>query len=139
MKAKGCTCSVISCTRPVLAKGYCRLHYWRQWRNGDLEFHRKGEKNGRWTGGQIEDGHGRILVYSPNHPYPNRFGTHVYRYRLVMEQKLERFLLPNEIVHHLNGDVSDDRLENLFVMSQSDHIRTHHAQMMRARKEKVGY
>lgn len=98
--------------------------------------HAKGSRNGRWTGGVISDGHGRVVVYSPQHPYPNHCGTHVYRYRLVMEKHLGRFLLPTEIVHHKNGIVSDDRLENLEMMSQSDHLKSHLPKMRLAMKKK---
>ncbi len=86
---------------------------------------KKGSGNGNWKGGEIEDGHGRVLIYSPSHPNPSYCGTHVYRYRLVIEKSLGRYLDPKEIVHHINGDKRDDRLENLQVMSQSEHARLH--------------
>lgn len=31
----------------------------------------------------------------------------------MVEQSLGRYLRPEEVVHHINGDVSDNRLENL--------------------------
>ena len=86
---------------------------------------RRGAMNGRWSGGTIGDGHGRVLVYSPNHPNPSWCGSHVYRYRLVMEKHLGRFLLPDEVVHHRNGVVNDDRIENLELMTQSVHAKRH--------------
>lgn len=64
-------------------------------------------------------------MYAPDHPNPSWGGTHVYRYRLVMEKHLGRYLLPEEIIHHKNGNHSDDRVENLEVMSQSQHIKAH--------------
>lgn len=89
--------------------------------------------NGNWKGGQVNDGRGRILIYTPNHPNPNWKGTHVYRYRLVIEKHLGRYLHKKEVVHHKNGDHSDDRLENLEIMTQAEHARLHHKIKMAGR------
>ncbi len=48
-----------------------------------------------------------------------------HEHRDVAERMLERELRPGEIVHHKNGDVRDNRPENLEVMTQADHIRLH--------------
>jgi hypothetical protein len=42
-----------------------------------------------------------------------RDGTHLLYYRAVMEAQLGRPLRRDEVVHHVNGDPTDDRLENL--------------------------
>ena len=97
---------------------------------------KKGSGNGRWKGGEITDGHGRVVIYSPDHPNPSYNGTHVYRYRLVIEKHLGRILSSDEIVHHINGDHLDDRLENLQVMSRSDHIKVHYQEMRKAQNNK---
>lgn len=67
---------------------------------------------------------GRIAVYVPGHPHANNRG-YVLRYRYNMEQKLGRYLEPNENVHHLNGDCEDDSPENLELMTRGAHTALH--------------
>lgn len=83
-----------------------------------------GERNPNWKDGMIALADGRMAIYAPGHPGAVLFGgTHILAYRLVAENSLGRCLSPDEIVHHINGDCTDDRPENLQVMSQADHAR----------------
>lgn len=61
---------------------------------------------------------GRWTVYVPGR-------GNLYRYRLLMEKHLGCQLRSDEHVHHINGDRTDDRLENLKVLSASEHARLH--------------
>ena len=47
------------------------------------------------------------------------------QHRMIMEAHLGRKLLTTEHVHHLNGDRGDNRIENLVVMSQTEHAKLH--------------
>ena len=44
-------------------------------------------------------------------------------HRLIMEMYLDRPLEPDEVVHHINGIRTDNRLANLEIMSKQDHLR----------------
>lgn len=54
-----------------------------------------------------------------------RDGSFVYFYRAVVEAALGRHLLTSEIVHHVNGDPSDDRIENLRIVNRAEHAQLH--------------
>lgn len=58
------------------------------------------------------DKSGYVYVYFKTHPNADREGR-IFEHRLVVEQKLGRYLFPFENVHHKNGVRSDNRLKNL--------------------------
>jgi HNH endonuclease len=48
-------------------------------------------------------------------------GKAVRAHRMIAEQTLGRSLEPGEVVHHINGDRSDNRPENLRVLPSQGH------------------
>jgi hypothetical protein len=76
----------------------------------------KGPDSARWRGGRIIGPSGYPAVWvEPDDPMRcMAFGAgYVSEHRLVMARSLGRALTPGETVHHINGDISDNRLENL--------------------------
>lgn len=87
-----------------------------------------GEKNPNWNGGRIYDRkNDRIWIHKPEHPHANQRG-YVQEHRLVVEKALGRHLRPNEIIHHVNEEKTDNRIENLQVMTQAQHLALHRRQ-----------
>ena len=83
----------------------------------------RGENHPKWKGGRRNVG-AYVQVMCLDHPYANSRG-YIYEHRFVMEQKLGRFLEPQEKVHHINRDGKDNRPENLQVVTDKEHIDIH--------------
>lgn len=72
---------------------------------------------------------GYILVWCPEHPNANKGKRnnpgYLFEHRLVMSNSLKRPLKKSEHVHHINGNKADNRIENLQIMSNSEHRKYH--------------
>lgn len=81
------------------------------------------ENNPNWKGGRIINPRGYSMIRVPDHPKQNN--GYVFEHRLIMEKHLGRYLESNEIIHHVDGNIINNKLENLEVMSQSEHMKLH--------------
>lgn len=86
----------------------------------------EGSNNPMWTGGVKNLKGGYKGIHKPEHPYCNSQG-YVPEHRLVMEKHLNRYLKPEEVVHHINGNPNDNDIKNLELKeNQSIHAREHY-------------
>ena len=87
-----------------------------------------GIKNKNWKNG-ISISNGYIYILTPFHPYARR--GYVLQHRLVMEKKLKRFLTPQEVVHHINFNTKDNRIENLMLFPNQQAHRNYHVKIIK--------
>ena len=101
-----------------LGVSYRRLLYW-------LDKHGIPHRSSTSKGGRTHNAAGYILVFVGKGVKGATTHGYVYEHRHVMERHLGRPLRRNEHVHHRNGDRSDNRIENLEVLSHQKHAREH--------------
>lgn len=71
-----------------------------------------------------KDERGYVRIYSWNQK--TKKAVYIYEHKKIMEQYLKRSLNHGEIIHHKNHNKSDNRLENLVLLSRVNHALLHH-------------
>lgn len=86
---------------------------------------RRGKDHPSWTGGRYVDHHGYVMVSTRS----GRIGSGWENYRkehvVVMEQHLGRKLTRGEVVHHIDGDKTNNKMDNLWLTTQGGHRTAH--------------
>ena len=109
------TCSISGCEKKHCAKGLCPMHYRRK-------FVYKSNLN---APPKFVYGRGFLIDKDGYKQFKDSLGVYRREHRLVMSKHLGRNLLRSELVHHINGNRTDNRIENLEIMSFSDHTKHH--------------
>lgn len=116
-------CYVDGCGKPTLVKKFdlCENHYRRMKRNGSPTIH----INQEWGNARTVRADGYIYV--------TRDGKQVMEHRDLMEKYLGRKLSDDEIVHHKNKKRRDNRIDNLEILTPSQHSKLHSRERVRYR------
>lgn len=117
--AKSVVCRIAGCLQQCWAKGLCRLHDARARKGMPEEFlslpvnYRRDSPVG-W----IHKGYKWIT---------RKDGKEMMEHRYLMEEHISRELAYDEVVHHINGNKLDNRIENLEIMDRDKHTSHHRA------------
>jgi hypothetical protein len=89
-----------------------------------------GELNGNWVSGSWVSNEGRVFVRVPpgeRHLHPTiRSDGYIQRYQYNWNNRYpDDPVKRGDIIHHVNEDRTDDRVENLEKLTQSEHARRH--------------
>lgn len=84
----------------------------------------KGNRASNWKGGKkIKDGYSLVIL--KNHPAADPCG-YVREHRIVLENKLGRYLKTEEVVHHIDGNKLNNNPQNLYLFADiSSHGKWH--------------
>lgn len=107
------TCSVDDCETESVDRTMCQKHYMRKVRHGDPLAKTRAFNPGGWGSWRTDGGGYTYRTRSIGDGKRERQAQH----RMVMEEFLGRDLLPEETVHHINGQRSDNRIGNLELWS----------------------
>lgn len=150
-----CTCPICgqkfhlkpSALKKLKLKACCSKECNRKYRSlymsgtGNHQYGLKGNQNSSFKGQEIirkNNCQHDIMVYQPEHPYASKTGR-VKKHRRVVELNAEkynpkyfelidgnRYLKPEYRVHHIDGNHANNNIDNLQVVTQSEHMKIHH-------------
>jgi len=121
-----------ACGCGEIVSGFTQENVLRIFVNGHNTRLRIAENHPLWHGGRMMH-KGYVLVRCDGHPRASLHGSYVYEHILVMERHLNACVLPWTHIHHKNENRSDNRIENLLMTNQKEHMKIH-AELRRKRE-----
>lgn len=115
-----CNASITVIRKKLKEHNFCSHDCWSRFRFSDRTLHP------RYTGGRGVGRDGYIRVHVEGR-------GRVQEHRLVMEQHLGRRLVESEIVHHKDRNPSNNDINNLELLSASEHAELHANEIVWAR------
>jgi endogenous inhibitor of DNA gyrase (YacG/DUF329 family) len=102
------------CSRECLKIGFSKFE------SARVTNYIKKNRHPMFNGGMGVTTDGYVWIYIKGKPHNN-----IKLHRYLMEIKIGRVLESTEIVHHINGDKFDNRIENLKIISRIEHNKIH--------------
>lgn len=103
--------------------------------SGNHQYGLKGPKNATFKTGVVMASNGYRKIYAPGNPFRDS-DDYVLEHRLVAEKYLlteensveidgKRYLKPEYVVHHIDGNRLNNDVSNLMVLTRSEHTKLH--------------
>jgi hypothetical protein len=73
----------------------------------------------------MKNGPYELLVAPENYPGKKYRGRYAYAHHISYWTAFGVTVLPGQVIHHLNGDKMDNRIENLDLTTSSEHSKMH--------------
>lgn len=115
----------------------CEKEFRREQMSGDKnhQYGLKGYLNASWKSDERTSYYGYKLIRCLEHPFANCDGF-VFEHRLLAEEYLmtdaesieidgKRYLRPDLYVHHIDGNKTNNSIDNLMIVTKSEHKRIH--------------
>ena len=83
-------------------------------------FERSPAEHPNWKGGRRINCAGYVELRIPEHPRARKNG-YVFEHLIVAEQHYGE-ITEDYVIHHINGNKQDNRIENLMVLTQKEHV-----------------
>lgn len=106
-------------------------------KQGNIHIGSTEKDNGNWKGGIITRSDGYIMKRIGVISRDKKGARYVLLHRIVMEESIGRKLLRSEIVHHKNGNRSDNQISNLKIMTQSEHAKLDYERRAKDKKGRL--
>lgn len=92
---------------------------------------RRGELTHNYKGYKRKTSGGYVVLYKPEFKGARKDGL-IMEHRYVMSLHIGRPIRKDEAVHHINGNKTDNRIENLLLMTHGEHSAMHNRERKRA-------
>lgn len=113
---------------------FCCIAHFRKWNSKRMSDYNRSEnevnQSSWWTDDKKEQQREKMLG-SDIKSYRKYHGRH--EHRVVMEEVLGRTLTSDEIVHHIDGDKTNNSPSNLQILTRAEHARVHFSKPHRAK------
>ena len=96
--------------------------YYIEWKNRSNANKRENASN--WKGGRKTTKAGYIMILLPSHHRADRNG-YVMEHIVIFERETGIIIPDGCCIHHINGDKSDNRIQNLCMMTHAAHTIMH--------------